>query len=93
LSKDDKEKLKELSAKNKGTGKAILLDSNLEEIKKISTRGINSALRKLGKKPFVIIMDDTATGSTVRAAEEAGCVVMVAKNFTTTDTKLELLSF
>jgi DNA primase len=92
LSEKDKEKLKELSAKNKGTGKALLLDSNLEEIKKISVRNMNSALRRIGKKPSVIIIDGTATGSTIKAAEEVGCLVMVAKNFTTSDTKIELLS-
>ncbi len=93
LSNEDKEKLKELSTKNKGTGKAILLDNSLEEIKKISVRGMNSGLRKLGKKPAVIIMDGTATGSTIKAAEEIGSHTIVAQNFTTTDTKLELLSF
>lgn len=93
LGKEDKEKLRELSAKNKGTGKAILLDDSLEEIKKISVRGMNSALRRLIKKPSVIIMDGTATGSTIKAAEEIGSKTIVAQNFTTTDTKLELLSF
>jgi len=93
LSDKDKEKLKELSAQNKGTGKALLLDSNLEEIKKISARNMNSALRRIGKKLPVIIIDGTATGSTIKAAEEVGCQVMVAKNFTTSDTKIELLSF
>ena len=93
LSEKDREKLKELSVKNKGTGKALLLDSNLEEIKKISVRNMNSALRRIGKKLPVIIIDGTATGSTIKAAEEVGCQVMVAKNFTTSDTKIELLSF
>ena len=92
LSEKDREKLKEFSAKNKGTGKALLLDSNLEEIKKISARNMNSALRSIGKKPSVLIIDGTATGSTIKTAEEVGCQVMVAKNFTTSDTKIELLS-
>lgn len=93
LKKEDKEKLKELSAKNKGTGKAILLNSSLEEIKTISVRGMNSSLRKLGKKPSVIVMDGTATGSIIKTAEEIGSQTIVAQNFTTTDTELNLLSF
>lgn len=93
LSEKDREKLKELSAKNKGTEKALLLDSNLEEIKKISARNMNSALRRVGKKIPIIIIDGTATGSTIKAAEEVGCQVLVAKNFTTSDTNIELLSF
>ena len=93
LNDKSKEKLKEISGKNKGTGKAIFLDSSLEEIKSVSVRAIMTTLRKIRKKPFVIIIDGTATASAIKAAEESGVKALVAKNFTTTDTKIELLSF
>ncbi len=93
LNDKSKEKLKEISGKNKGTGKAVFLDSSLEEIKSVSIRAIVTTLRKIRKKPFVIIIDGTATASTIKAAEESGIKTLVAKNFTTTDTKIELLSF
>jgi len=93
LSEKDKDKLKELSAKNKGTGKAILLNNSLEEIKNISVRSMGSSLRKLREKPSVIVMDGTATGSIIKTVEEIGSQTLVAQNFTTTDTSLELLSF
>jgi DNA primase len=89
----DKEKLKEISNKNKGSGKAIFLDSSLKEIKKVSGKSLISALRKLREKPSVIVVDAAATVSTIRSAEESGVKAIVAKNFTTTDTKIELLSF
>ncbi len=92
LSDKDKEKLKELSDKNQGSGKAILLDSSLGEIKKTSARGLSSFLRKVSEKPSIIIIDGTVTRSIISAAEDAGCQVIVAKNFATTDTKIELLS-
>jgi DNA primase len=89
----DKEKLKEISEKNQGSGKAVLLDGSLNEIKKVSARSLNSALRNIRDKIAVIVMDGTATGSNIRAAEDASAQTLVAKNFTTTETKLELLSF
>ncbi len=91
--KISKEKLKEISEKNKGTGKAIFLDGALREIKSVSVRAIMTTLKKMGKKPFVIVIDGTATASAIKAAEESGIKALVAKNFTTTDTKIELLSF
>lgn len=86
LNDKSKEKLKEISGKNKGTGKAVFLDSSLEEIKSVSVRAIVTTLRKIRKKPFVIIIDGTATASAIKAAEESGIKVLAAKNFTTTDT-------
>jgi len=93
LSKEDKEKLKKLSDENEGTEKAILLDESLNEVKKVSVRSLNSTLKRIKEKIVVIIIDGTVTSSTIKAAEESNCQAIVAKNFTTTDTKIQLLSF
>jgi hypothetical protein len=37
-------------------------------------------------------MDGTVTKSMISSAEDAGCKVIVAKNFATTDTSIKLLS-
>ncbi|MFQ5531680.1 MAG: DNA primase DnaG [Candidatus Nanoarchaeia archaeon] len=92
LEKKDKERLKELSKKNQGSGKAILLDSDLKEIKTISVKTLGNSLRKIREKPIVIIIDGTVTGPIIRAAEEAGTQALIAKNFATTDTNIQLLS-
>ena len=92
LSDDKKSKLKELSDKNQGTDKAILLDEQLKEIKQVSVKGLNNTLRKISEKPSVIIIDGTVTAPIIQAAEQAMCQVIVAKNFATTDTNIELLS-
>ena len=92
LSEKDKEKLKELSDENKGTDRAIILDESLEEIKRVSVKSLNSILRRLRENPSVIIIDGTVTGSIIKAAEEAKCQAIVAKNFATTDTNIQLLS-
>ncbi len=91
LSEKDKEKIREIARKNKDSKKAILLNKNLEEIKKISVRSLNSTLRK-NVKPFAIVIDGTVTNSVIKSAEEVGCKAIVAKNFATTDTNIELLS-
>ena len=92
LSEDNKKKLKEISKKNEGSGKAIILDDKLEKIKVISARTLNSTLKRSGIKPLAIIIDDTVTSYIIQIAEEVGCKVIVAKNFATTDTNIELLS-
>lgn len=92
LSNENKEKLKELSNKNQGTNKAILLDESLNEIKIVSVKSLNSSLKRMKETPKVIIIDGIVTSSTFDAAEEAGCQIIVAKNFATTDTKIKLLS-
>jgi DNA primase len=92
LSDEDKSKLKELSNANQGKDKAIFLDESLEEIKKVSVKSLNSALRKMSETPFAIIIDGTVTSSTINAAEEANVQIIIAKNFATTDTKIKLLS-
>jgi len=91
LSEKDKEKIREIARKNKDSKKAILLNKNLEEIKKISVRSLNSTLRK-NVKPFAIVIDGTVTNSVIKSAEEVDCKAIVAKNFATTDTNIELLS-
>ena len=93
LTDEEKAKLKELSDKNQGSGKAILLDDSLGEIKKVSVKSLNNTLRRITPKPSIIIIDGTVTSPIIAATEEVGCGVIVAKNFATTDTKIQLLSF
>jgi len=91
LSEETKSKLKELSDANQGTGKAILLDGSLNEIRKVSAKGLNSALRKI-ENVHTIVIDGTVTGAVIKSAENAKCQVIVANNFATTDTNIKLLS-
>jgi len=92
LSEEDKGKLKALSDENQGSKEAILLDSSLNEIKRVSLRSLNSYLNKSGKKPAIMLIDGIVTSPIIRAAEDAETKVIVAKNFATNDTKVQLLS-
>ena len=93
IKESDKEKLKKILNENQGTQKAILLDSSLKEIKKVSVKSLNSILRRMNEKPSIIVIDGTVTNSIIKIAEEIMCQVIVAKNFATTDTNIKLLSF
>ncbi len=91
LDEKAKAKIREIAEKNRGKGKALFLDNNLKEMKKISAKTITTALRKAKDKPFVIIIDGAATKKAINAAEESGIKAIAARNFTTTDTKIELI--
>ncbi|MBT4257738.1 DNA primase [archaeon] len=92
LTDSDKETLKEISKGNQGSGKAILLNSELGEIKKISSKTVSGSLKRISEKPAIIVIDGTVTAPILRAAEDAKCQVIVANNFATTDTTIKLLS-
>ena len=90
LSSKMNEDLRKIAGENEG--KAVLLDSKLGEIKSVPVRSVVSAIKSAGKV-FAIVMDGTATKPMIIAAEDAGVKAIVAKNFSTTDTSIELLSF
>tara|TARA_Y100000034_G_scaffold20936_1_gene24051 strand:+ start:586 stop:1683 length:1098 start_codon:yes stop_codon:yes gene_type:complete len=87
----NKEKLKEISDKNKGTGKAILLNKDLNEIKKISARSLSASLKNT-ENIYGIIVDGTITQTVIKLAEEANVQLIAANNFSTTSSKIKLLS-
>ena len=92
LDEKKKQKLREISNEIQGTGKAIFLDENLEEMKQSSSRGIGMTLKKVSVTPAIIVMDGVVTSSVTSSAEEAGVKVIVAKSFATSDTTIKLLS-
>lgn len=93
LDEEKKSKLKELLKENQGKGKALLLDSELNEIKAISTKGFGATLQRINEKPKIIIIDGVVTKNILSDAEESGCQIIVANNFAATSDKIKLLSF
>jgi len=89
----DKKKLKEIFDENAKSGKAILLNENLEEIKKISVKTLASSLSRLNEKPYAVVIDGTANSQIISACEDVGIQIIAAKNFSTTESKAKLLSF
>jgi len=93
LNDEKKNKLKELLSENEGTKQAILLDQYLNEIKRISVRTLVPYLSRASRKPVIIVISGSVTAPMLRAAEDVNCKVIVARNFATTDTRIQLLSF
>jgi len=92
LTSEDKEKLKKISKENEGSGRAILLDSKLNETKSVSAKILASTLKRSRVKVPVIVIDGIATMPIIISAEEVGCKVITAKNFASTDTNIKLMS-
>lgn len=92
LNEATRAKLKELSDENDGTGKAILLNDSLAEIKSVSARSLGSVLKRGDIKPSAIIIDGAVTSSMIHAAEETHVQLIAAKNFGATSNTIKLLS-
>lgn len=88
-----KDRLREISKQNEGTGKAVILNNSLNEIKTASVKMLSGTLNRIREKPTAIVIDGTATIPIISAAEDANVQVIVAKNFATTDTKIKLVGF
>lgn len=86
-----KAKLKEVSNDIDGEGTARLLDGDLNELKEVSSKAASSALKRI-KGVAAVVIDGEATKTAIKAAEEKGVQIIVAKNFQTTDTSIKLLS-
>ena len=93
LTSELKDKIKEISKSNEGSGKAVLLDASLNELKSISAKTVASSLSRLRENPVVIVLDGNVTGSIISAAEDAGVQVIAAKNFSATSDSIQMLSF
>jgi DNA primase len=93
LDEEKKQTLKDISQEIEGSGKAVLLDSDLKEIRTVSVRGLSLTLRKISQKPSVVVIDGAVTSSVVDAAEEVACQIIVARNFSATSDKIQMLSF
>jgi len=87
-----KDDFKLIFEKNKGSGKAILLDDSLGELSIVSTRSLASSLKKSSGVSAVIV-DGAVTAPSLKAADEAGVRVIVASSFAKTDTEIQLLSY
>ena len=93
LSEEEKNTIKEMAEKESGKGKAVLLDRNLERMKEVSARSLGSLLRRFRGRPRAVIIDGNATRQTVLDCERLGVKAIAAKNFSSTDTRIELIGF
>lgn len=90
---DVKEKIKSEFAKIKGTKSALLLDSSLNEIRKVSPRDIARSISSSRTKVSAVVIDGKATVAIVRACDESNVKNLAATNFSSVEnTKVNLIS-
>lgn len=87
----ERQKIEGMMSELEGTKAAFLVDSNLEIIRKISSKSVSSALMRTGNVAGMVI-DGAVTSSVVYSAEKKGIQFIAAKNFAHTDTKIKLIS-
>lgn len=90
LTEEELKKVKVAIQEVIGTKAAIIFDSNLEIIEKVPVSRL--VYLKPKRKPFVIAINDTAVPKIIQSVEDLGVKNLVAKNFTSTDTELNLIS-
>ena len=90
---DDKKKLKEISNSNKGSDKAIILNENMEEIRRVPSRNLMMSLRRIEQAPFAVALDGVVTSGLMGTLEEAGIKAVAANNFSATSQSVKLFSF
>lgn len=88
----EKQKLKEIFQSNKDSGKAVILNKDLKEIKTVSAKTLTSSLKKLDEAPYAIVLDGIATNLVISAAEESNSKILAANTFSSTSSRVKLLS-
>ncbi|MFH0831507.1 MAG: DNA primase DnaG [archaeon] len=88
----EKETFKERLEDLIGTRGAYILDSKLAILRKIPVGELGYSLGILADKAYAIVLDGTATPDIVKAAERTACRHIIAKNFTSFATRLNLIS-
>ena len=89
LKEEEIKKLKNIMEDITGTRGAVLLDENLEIMRKVPISQLyNFKMREV----YVIVIDGIATLSIVKAVERLGCGHLAARNFAFTETSMDLVS-
>ena len=77
----------------KGMKNALLLDSNMDVIKKVTAKDVSRSIREAGNKVFCAVIDGTATASIIKACDENGVSHLAATNFASFENaKVNLIS-
>jgi DNA primase len=90
MTDEEKEKVREVLDEMLGTKAAVLFNKNMEVVKKLPLSRL--FYFKPEQEIYALAINDAATPNIIRAAEEMGVSNIVAKNFTTTQTDINLIS-
>jgi DNA primase len=77
----------------KGTKQALLLDGNMDAIRRVSSRDVSRGIRYSKQKVFAVVIDGTAISAIINACDENGVQYLGATNFGSIDNaKVNLIS-
>ena len=86
----EKEEIKEKVEELVGTKGAIIFNKDLEEIRKVPVGRLG--FLELNEDPYIIAIDGTATPKIIENCEKLGCDNLIATNFVSSDTNINLVS-
>ncbi|MEI6850002.1 MAG: DNA primase DnaG [archaeon] len=91
---DVKEAVRKAFESIKGEKVALLLDSNMDVIRKVSSKEVSRNIANSRQKVYAVVIDGTATGSMFEACDEFGVRHLAATTFSTHDenAKVNLIS-
>ena len=90
---DAKAKIRDLYETIKGTKATLMLNSNLEVLKKTISKEVPGSLRRLKARTYAIIIDGTATSAMINLCDSDGIKYLAATNFAHADnTRVTLVS-
>ncbi|MBI4895498.1 MAG: DNA primase [Candidatus Aenigmarchaeota archaeon] len=92
LTDEEKETFQNLFSDLIGTRGAYIIDKGLNILRKIPQSEVISALKFLKDKVYAIVIDGTAMPNLIKIAEKTSCKHIIARNFTSTSDKLNLVS-
>jgi len=90
---DVKEAIRKKYQDIKGTRMALILDGNMDVIRKVSSKEVSRNIRGSKQKVFAVIVDGNAVGHIIEACDEMGVSYLGATNFSSFDNaKVTLIS-
>lgn len=92
FSGDMKKLIKDSYKKVEGKRRALLIDSAGDVAREVSLGDLGNSLNRSNKKIMAVIIDGTATKSILKVCEEKEVPYLGAKNFSATETSLNLIS-
>jgi DNA primase len=90
---DAKKAIRDKYNEIKGSKGALVLDINLDIIRRVTPRDVPRTLENSRAKVFAVIMDGSATSGIIRACDDFGVQYLAATNFSAvSDAKVKLIS-
>ncbi len=88
-----KEKLRNIFERIKGTKSGLLLDENLDVMRKVGIKEVTKSILGSKKRVFAVIIEGTATSSLIDICDEQNIKYLAAINFSSTQgAKVSLIS-